>query len=111
MTAPPSARPVRPSPGPRASAPTSAQREKWARQEEIATNEALTTIAMNFPTLGRKRLGIRLGAAYHNALLRLRAAGLIQKYEPAKLPLWCPHASPRQVLALRSLAPHIPSAE
>jgi hypothetical protein len=80
-------------------------------QEEIATNEALMTIAMNFPKLGRKRLGIRLGAAYRNALLRLRAAGLIQPYVPGELPRWHNHASPRQVLALRSPAPQIPSAE
>lgn len=104
-------RPVRPSPARRTPAPTQAQREKWAVEAERAANDALTTIAMKFPMLSRRKLGIAYAGAYREAMRRMREAGLISAYVPGEQPRYNKSASPRQILRLRSSAAKVESAE
>ena len=108
---PASDRPVRPSLGWHRGKMPAGLREKRLVAKEQAANDALATIAMKFPMLSRRKLGIIYAGAYREALHRMREAGLISAYVPGEQPRYNKSASPRQILRLRSSAAKVESAE
>ena len=111
MPGAPSDRPVRPSLGWHRGKMPAGLREKRLVAKEQAANDALATIAMKFPMLSRRKLGIIYAGAYREALHRMREAGLISAYVPGEQPRYNKSASPRQILRLRSSAAKVESAE
>ena len=111
MTPPPSG-PVRPSAlGWHRGNEPAGLREKRLVAKEQAVNDALQVIALKMPLLSRRKLGIRYAGAYHEAMLRMREAGLISAYVNGEQPRYVKSASPRRILRLRSPAAKVGSTE